>query len=161
EAPARPIELRLVSPTPQLTVACAGDRTLRCDESTRDVRRSHLVVVSALDPDVLEHLAQNRDVVPWLRRRYLARADIASARARAPAARAGRGWATGAPPRPTGPSRSSSGAAIRAPRCPPNRSSSTRVASSPPAGRPPSSTWRSTSSSGSSAATSPAPARRC
>jgi transcriptional regulator GlxA family with amidase domain len=77
-APARAIEVRLVSPTPQLTVACAADLRLRCDESTRDVRRSHLVVVPALDPDVLEHLAQNRDVVPWLRRMYLAGADIAS-----------------------------------------------------------------------------------
>ena len=78
-APPRPIEVRLVSPAAQLTVTCAGDLKLRCDETTRDVRRSHLVVVPALDPDVLEHLAENRDVVPWLRRMYLAGADIASA----------------------------------------------------------------------------------
>jgi transcriptional regulator GlxA family with amidase domain len=78
-APVRPVEVRLVSPSAQLTVACAGELKLRCDETTRDVRRSHLVVVPALDPDVLEHLAGNRDVVPWLRRMYLAGADIASA----------------------------------------------------------------------------------
>jgi transcriptional regulator GlxA family with amidase domain len=72
------IEVRLVSMGRSLTVTCAGGMKLRCDETASSVRRSHLVVVPALDPDVLEHLARNREVVPWLRRMYMAGADVAS-----------------------------------------------------------------------------------
>jgi transcriptional regulator GlxA family with amidase domain len=51
---------------------------LQCDESIATVRRSDIVVIPALDPDVEEHLARNRDVVPWLQRMYLTGADVAS-----------------------------------------------------------------------------------
>src|SRR5438445_907222 len=44
-----------------------------------EVRKSELVLVPALDPDVASHLALNRAVVPWLRRIHLAGADVASA----------------------------------------------------------------------------------
>jgi transcriptional regulator GlxA family with amidase domain len=74
----RVVEVKLVSPGDSRTVKCASGLTLHCDEVAKDVRRSNLVVVSALDPDVLEHLALNRDVVPWLRRMVLAGADMAS-----------------------------------------------------------------------------------
>jgi transcriptional regulator GlxA family with amidase domain len=52
---------------------------LRCALTLADVRRSDLVVVPAVDPDVVEHLARNRAVVPWLRRVHEAGADVASA----------------------------------------------------------------------------------
>jgi len=74
----RAVDVRLVSAGRTSTVTCAGGMRLRCDETIRSVRRSDLVVVPALDPDLLEHIAGNREVVPWLRRMYLARADIAS-----------------------------------------------------------------------------------
>jgi transcriptional regulator GlxA family with amidase domain len=45
---------------------------------TTGVRRSDLVVVPALDGDLLEDLERNRGVVPWLRRMYVAGADVAS-----------------------------------------------------------------------------------
>jgi transcriptional regulator GlxA family with amidase domain len=77
-ASSRVIDVKLVSAGNARTVKCAGGLTLHCDEVASDVRRSNLVVVPALDPDVLEHLALNRDVVPWLRRMYLAGADVAS-----------------------------------------------------------------------------------
>jgi transcriptional regulator GlxA family with amidase domain len=51
---------------------------LQCESRAADVRRSDLVIVSALDPDVLEHLALNAGVVPWLRRMAAAGADVAS-----------------------------------------------------------------------------------
>lgn len=74
----RAIDVRLVSPGRSLTVTCANGMTLHCDALASAVRRSDLVVVPALDPDVLQHLAMNRDVVPWLRRMVLAGADVAS-----------------------------------------------------------------------------------
>src|SRR5262249_18915366 len=77
-ARSRAIDVKLVSPGRSRTVTCAGGMKLRCDEVASGVRRSDLVVVPALDPDVLEHLALNRAVVPWLRRMYLAGADLAS-----------------------------------------------------------------------------------
>jgi transcriptional regulator GlxA family with amidase domain len=52
---------------------------VHCGTVLRDVRRSDLVLVPAVDPDIAPHLALNRDVVPWLRRIFLAGADVASA----------------------------------------------------------------------------------
>ena len=72
------IEVALVAPGPGLTVTCAGGIVLRCAVRIADVRASDLVVVPALDPDVLEHLHANRDVVPWLRRICARGADVAS-----------------------------------------------------------------------------------
>ena len=73
------IEVTLVSTARRLTVAALGGVRLRCDAVLRDVAGSGLVLVPALDPDVLEHLALNGDVVPWLRAMYDVRADVASA----------------------------------------------------------------------------------
>ena len=78
KAQGRPIDVRLVSPGRSLTVTCAGKIRLRCGETTARVRRSSLVIVPALDGDLPELLAKNRAVVPWLRRLYMAGADVAS-----------------------------------------------------------------------------------
>jgi transcriptional regulator GlxA family with amidase domain len=77
-APSGTVRVQLVAPGRSRTVACSGGLRLHCEESTATVRRSDLVVIPALDPDVDEHLARNKEVVPWLRRRYLAGADVAS-----------------------------------------------------------------------------------
>ena len=57
----------------------AGGIRVKCDVRMTEVRKSELVLVPALDPDVASHLALNRAVVPWLRRIHLAGADVASA----------------------------------------------------------------------------------
>jgi len=75
----RGVEVTLVSAAMQPTLAALGGLRLRCDAALRDVAGSDLVLVPALDPDVLEHLALNREVVPWLRAMHDAGADVASA----------------------------------------------------------------------------------
>lgn len=73
----RPIEVTLVGETRE--VVAAGGVRLRCDASLDGVRRSDLVLVPPVDPDVPAHLELNRAVVPWLRRVQRAGADVASA----------------------------------------------------------------------------------
>jgi transcriptional regulator GlxA family with amidase domain len=77
--PRRAIDVTLVSPGPTTTVIAAGGLKLTCATTVPRVLRSDLVVVPPVDPDVLAHLAQNRRVVPWLRRMYDRGADLASA----------------------------------------------------------------------------------
>jgi len=74
-----PLDVALVAPGPRRTVTLAGGLAIRCETTTALVRRSDLVIVPAIDPDVLAHLALNRDVVPWLRRMYARGADVATA----------------------------------------------------------------------------------
>jgi transcriptional regulator GlxA family with amidase domain len=74
----RAVDVTLVAPGRSLAVTCAGGLQLRCEVRAADVRRSDLVIVPALDPDVLAHLALNGDVVPWLRRMHACGADVAS-----------------------------------------------------------------------------------
>jgi len=75
----RGVEVSLVSPSSVKTVATAGGIRLKCDSSIAEVGASDLVLVPALDPDVLTHLELNRPVVPWLKRMYERATDIASA----------------------------------------------------------------------------------
>ena len=73
----RPIDVTLVGET--LEVIAAGGVRLRCDSTLDRVRRSDLLLVPPVDPDVSAHLEMNRPVVPWLRRMHRAGADLASA----------------------------------------------------------------------------------
>jgi transcriptional regulator GlxA family with amidase domain len=76
----RPIlEPKLVACGPGRLVSGAGGVRVHCDTTIRDVRRTDVVLVPALDPDVVEHLALNRDAVGWVRRMHAAGADVASA----------------------------------------------------------------------------------
>jgi len=76
----RPIlQPTLVACGPSVVVSGAGGLRVHCDTTVRSVRRSDVVLVPALDPDVVEHLAINREAVAWLRRMHAAGADIASA----------------------------------------------------------------------------------
>jgi transcriptional regulator GlxA family with amidase domain len=78
DVPRRKVEITLVAPGSKRTVRCAGGLQLHCGAAVAEIRRSDLVVTPALDPDVLEHLAANREVVPWLRKVYDGGADVAS-----------------------------------------------------------------------------------
>lgn len=60
-------------------VTGAGGVRIHCDATTRTVRRADVVLVPAIDPDVVEHLALNREAVGWLRRMHAGGADVASA----------------------------------------------------------------------------------
>jgi transcriptional regulator GlxA family with amidase domain len=73
------LEIVTVSPTKKRLVAGAGGVRVHCDALMRDVKKSDLILVPALDPDVEQHLALNRDAVPWLRKMFAAGADVATA----------------------------------------------------------------------------------
>jgi transcriptional regulator GlxA family with amidase domain len=79
-ARARPrLEVRLVACGSTLVVVGSGGIRLHCDTTTRSVRRADVVLVPALEPDLADRLAQNREVVTWIRRMHDAGADVASA----------------------------------------------------------------------------------
>ena len=73
------LDVILVSATAEREIALAGGIRLVCDAALPEVTASDLVLVPAVDPDIGAHLAANAAVVPWLRDRYAAGADIASA----------------------------------------------------------------------------------
>jgi transcriptional regulator GlxA family with amidase domain len=79
ERPPPRIEVSLVSASDRREVVGIGGLRVVCDAVLSRAPRSDLVLVPALDPDVLAHLELNRAVVPWLRRAALAGADVASA----------------------------------------------------------------------------------
>jgi transcriptional regulator GlxA family with amidase domain len=73
------VKVALVSATRERTISTAGGVRLGCDATLKEIRRSDLVLVPALDADVLVHLELNREVVSWLRRMHFGGAQIASA----------------------------------------------------------------------------------
>jgi len=73
------VQVTLVSAAKTRELTGIGGIRIVCDVALAEARKSDLVLVPALDPDVLAHLELNRAVVPWLRRAYLAGADVASA----------------------------------------------------------------------------------
>jgi transcriptional regulator GlxA family with amidase domain len=73
------LEPTLVACGPGRIVVGAGGVRIHCDATTRSVRRADVVLVPAIDPDVVEHLALNREAVGWLRRMHAGGADVASA----------------------------------------------------------------------------------
>jgi transcriptional regulator GlxA family with amidase domain len=76
----RPIlDTKLVACGPGPIVAGAGGLRVHCDATIRSVRRTDVVLVPALDPDVVEHLALNGEAVAWVRRMHEGGADVASA----------------------------------------------------------------------------------
>jgi transcriptional regulator GlxA family with amidase domain len=70
---------KLVSAGATTTLRAAGGLGLACEATLSNAGPADVIVVSALDPDLDEHLALNREVVPWLRRAFHAGADVASA----------------------------------------------------------------------------------
>lgn len=79
-ARARPrLEVRLVACGSAPVVVGSGGIRVHCDTTTRNVRRADVVLVPALEPDLADRLAQNRDVVAWIRRMHDGGADVASA----------------------------------------------------------------------------------
>jgi len=73
------LEPTLVACGSERIVTGAGGVRIHCEATTRIVRRADVVLVPAIDPDVIEHLALNREAVGWLRRMHAGGADVASA----------------------------------------------------------------------------------
>lgn len=71
-------QVALVAVARKPLVRCAGGLELRCSAALTDVDPGDLVVVPALDPDVLVHLDENRLAVPFLKRAFRRGADLAS-----------------------------------------------------------------------------------
>ncbi len=75
---ARSLELELVSSGRSRRVHAAGGIEIVADVTVRDAGRADLVVVPALDPDVIARLDRNRAAVGFVKRSYQQGADVAS-----------------------------------------------------------------------------------
>lgn len=73
------LELSLISGTRATRVRAAGGVRLICDHTIEDARHADLIVVPAMDPDVIDRLTKNGAVVSFLERAYRRGADVASA----------------------------------------------------------------------------------
>jgi transcriptional regulator GlxA family with amidase domain len=73
------VDLTLVATGDKPTVRAAGGLVVRCDATLGTAPRGDVTVVPALDPDIVERLAQNRHVLPWLRRVHARGGEIVSA----------------------------------------------------------------------------------
>lgn len=73
-----PVEVQLVASGKEPLVRCAGGLELRCAITVAAAQPADLIVVPALDPDVLEQLEKNRSAIPYLQRAFSRGADIAS-----------------------------------------------------------------------------------
>ena len=55
-----------------------GMYTIRTDKVIRDVARTDLVVIPAIDGDLRKGIEDNRDFIPWITQQYKAGAEVAS-----------------------------------------------------------------------------------
>jgi transcriptional regulator GlxA family with amidase domain len=76
---ARPVTISLVSAGATRTVHAAGGVDLRADASVETAEPGDLVIASALDVDVSDHLEKNRRAVPFLKEAFARGATVASA----------------------------------------------------------------------------------
>jgi len=77
---ARPrLQVQLVACGSAPVVVGASGIRVHCDATTRSLRRCDVVLVPSLEPDLAQHLAENRDVVAWVRRMHDRGADVVSA----------------------------------------------------------------------------------
>ena len=60
------------------TALIRGMYTIHTDRVIRDVSRTDLVIIPAIDGDLGKALEENKDFIPWIRERYEAGAEIAS-----------------------------------------------------------------------------------
>jgi transcriptional regulator GlxA family with amidase domain len=75
----RGVELTLVSADATTRLTTAGGLAIHCDATIGGAGRADLVVVSALDPDIVARIDENRRAIPYLRRAHARGADLASA----------------------------------------------------------------------------------
>ncbi len=72
-----PFRIRLISPG-ENPVRASNDFPVRCHATIASVRSTDLVIIPAMDDDVLAQMEANRACIPWIRRMYQQGADVAS-----------------------------------------------------------------------------------
>jgi transcriptional regulator GlxA family with amidase domain len=70
-------QVQLVGLSQEIPVA-GGKYTVYTDALAKDVDKTDLVIIPALDGEIYKVLAQNRDFIPWIIRHYQAGAEVAS-----------------------------------------------------------------------------------
>jgi transcriptional regulator GlxA family with amidase domain len=58
--------------------AAGGKYTVYTDALTKDITKTDLIVIPALDGDMVKNLETNQDFVPWIKKQYQAGAEVAS-----------------------------------------------------------------------------------
>ena len=57
---------------------CGGKYTVNADALINDIRKTDLIIIPALDGDMPEVLAKNKEFIPWIIRHYKEGAEVAS-----------------------------------------------------------------------------------
>jgi len=70
-------DVHLVGLTEQVSAA-GGLYTVYTDEVIRDVPKTDLIIIPALDGDMLQNLEQNKDFIPWIQEQHKGGAEVAS-----------------------------------------------------------------------------------
>jgi transcriptional regulator GlxA family with amidase domain len=70
-------KIQLVGQTAEIPLA-GGKYTVFADVLVRDLKRTDLIIIPAVDGDMSGILEQNRDLIPWITRQYRGGAEVAS-----------------------------------------------------------------------------------
>lgn len=60
------------------TNLCGGSFTANADVLIEDVKKTDLIIIPALDGDMMEALESNKDFIPWIVKQYKGGAEVAS-----------------------------------------------------------------------------------
>src|SRR5690349_6158373 len=60
------------------TKLCGGSFTANADVLINDVKKTDLIIITALDGDMMEALESNKDFIPWIIQQYKGGAEVAS-----------------------------------------------------------------------------------
>lgn len=60
------------------TKLCGGSFTANADVLISDIKKTDLIIIPALDGDILEALDNNKDFIPWIVQQYKGGAEVAS-----------------------------------------------------------------------------------
>ncbi|MFT2008610.1 GlxA family transcriptional regulator [Pontibacter sp. 13R65] len=70
-------EVQLVGLTKEVSVA-GGIYKVFTDVCAADVRKTDLIIIPALDGDMVQNLEHNQEFIPWIRKQHMAGAEVAS-----------------------------------------------------------------------------------
>ncbi|WP_212004428.1 GlxA family transcriptional regulator [Chitinophaga sp. HK235] len=70
-------KIQLVGLSPEVP-ACGGTYTVFADATIKEIPKTDLIIIPALDGDMNKLLEQNKDFIPWIIHQYKAGAEVAS-----------------------------------------------------------------------------------